>query len=262
MEIPDDKLFRIVKLTKGQFEGQYKIYWNSYICQQFETNRNIYKWGDKEILQAEAGDYVETYDGTCMQILDIRIYPDKKERVFHFVRFPTATTYFYFTKFKELKFRQLQGNFMTAGRNNMRMNTHGGSANQKVRFVSYLVAGIHPFKAYRLAMGNYSTLTVTNLHKRINQMAQDEIVKKELLIQLNPLIDKVQNKFSDERMVTELGELLDKSRKGSGDHRENIKFILSLMDKLPENMKERKNKNLKDVQEVPYDEVTPPEFGK
>ena len=41
--------------------------------------------------------------------------------------------------------------------------------------------------------------------------------------------DKVRDNFSDESIINELKILLDRSRKGSDAHRENIKFIMTLI---------------------------------
>lgn len=262
MEIPDDKLYRIVKLTKGQFEGEYKYYWNKHIFSLLEPHRTFYQWGSPEIIKAVPGDFIEAFDGIIVPLLDVRKYTDKKNRRFHFCRFPTATTYYYFTATNELKFRQFQGNFMTAGRNSLKMNTIPGSENQKVRFVSYLVAGLHPFKAFRLAMNNNSTLPVTTLHRKVNQLVNDEIVRNEISTQLAPFMNELDQKFDDKRLVNELDMLLERSRKGSDAHRENIKFILGLLNKLPDHMKEKNKKSFKEIPETPYNEEKIPEFGK
>lgn len=259
MEIPEDKLYRTITLTKGLYEGQHKLYWNPYICRLFEGDVTIYKWGQDEVLTAIAGNWVETFDGTVFQILHKRIYKDKKRnRQFIFFRFPIATVYAWET-LKGYKYRQLFGNFMSMSRGNMKQNTVAGSDNQKVRFATYLVSGINPLKAYRLAFNNFATLPVTTLHRRVNQMITDEIVKKELFEQLEPLVDKLNTEFSDQRLVDELRELLDRSRKGSDAHRENIKFIMALLNKLPDAMYPKGTNSKKIAAEVSYTEV--PKLG-
>lgn len=255
MEIPDNKLYREVRLTNGIHSGVYRIYWNKYICEKMEKRAVIYKWGDIEVLKAEAGNWVETYDGTVIQILDIRIYKDKKNRIFHFFKFPVATVYAWTNYLGITKFRQFQGNFMTAGRNTMKM-TIAGSDNQKVRFASYIVSGMNPLKAYRLAFNNLAPTTVTTLHRRVNQMITDDIVRKEIVSQIEPLIDKINKSFSDERLINELDDLLTRSRKGTDAHRENIKFIMALMNKLPEHMYPNKKKDK--AIDINYEEVKPP----
>lgn len=260
MNIPDEQLFRTITLTKGLYIGEHKLYWNAYICKLFEHNTRIYKWGQSEVLEAIAGDWVETYDGTVFQILDKRIYNDKKRnRQFFFYRFPIATVYAWETK-KGYKYRQLFGNFMSMSRGNMRQNTVAGSDNQKVRFATYLVSGINPLKAYRLAFNNFATLPVTTLHRRVNQMITDEIVKKELFTQLEPLVEQLNTEFSDEKLVQELKILLQASRKGSDAHRENIKFIMALLNKLPDAMYGGKNRKI--AQEIPYQQISPPQLGQ
>jgi len=261
MEIPEQHLYRTITLSKGLYEGEHKLYWNPYICRIYQPDVKIYKWGQDEVLDAMAGDWVETYDGTCFQILHKRIYKDKKRnRQFVFYRFPIATVYAWQT-LKGYKYRQLFGNFMSMSRGNMKSNTIAGSSNQKIRFATYLVSGLNPLKAYRLAFNNFATLPVTTLHRRVNQMITDEIVKKELFEQLEPLVDRLNNEFSDERLVEELKQLLDRSRKGSDSHRENIKFIMALLNKLPDSMYPNKSDRKKMSVDADY-KVLPPVLGQ
>src|SRR5574343_1779406 len=108
MEIAEDKLYRTITLTKGIYAGEYRLYWNRYICEQFETNITIVEWGN--CIDIKAGDWIETYDGTLLQCLDRRDYHDKRKwnRHFIFVRTPIATVYIWETK-KGYKYRQLFG---------------------------------------------------------------------------------------------------------------------------------------------------------
>ena len=259
MEIPEDKLYRIITLSKGMYQGEYRLYWNRYICEQFESNITVVKWG--YCTSIKAGDWIETYDGTLLQCLDRRDYYDKRKnrRHFIFIRTPIATVYIWETK-EGYKYRQLFGNFMSMNRSTMRQKTVAGSSNQKIRFATYLVSGLNPLKAYRLAFNNYATLPVTTLHRRVNQMITDEIVKKELFEQLEPLVERLNTEFSDQRLVNELRELLDRSRKGSDAHRENIKFIMALLNKLPQAMYPGSKAQKSLAQEVQI--ISPPQLGQ
>lgn len=234
MEISEENLYRIITLTKGQFRGDYRLYWNTHICKLFEPEPYIVKWGDCEAIKAS--DWIETYDGTVLQCLDRRNYYDKRKwnRHFIFIRTPIATVYIWQTK-AGYKYRQLFGNFMSMNRHKMTTGTTlAGSDNQKIRFATYMISGLNPLKAYRLAFNNFATLPVTTLHRRVNQMITDDIVKKEITDQLEPLYERLNTEFSDDKLVKELGILLQASRKGSDAHRENIKFIMALLNKLPQ----------------------------
>lgn len=258
MEISEQHLFRIITLTKGQYEGEYRLYWNRHILNLFESNITIAKWGN--CTDIKAGDWIETYDGTLLQCLSRRDYHDKRKwnRHFIFIKTPIATVYIWETK-QGYKYRQLFGNFMSMSRGNMKVNTLAGSDNQKIRFATYLVSGLNPLKAYRLAFNNFATLPVTTLHRRVNQMITDEIVKKELFEQLEPLVDKLNNEFSDDKLVQELKLLLQSSRKGSDAHRENIKFIMALLNKLPQAMYPGSKASKSLAQEVQI--ISPPQLG-
>ena len=76
----------------------------------------------------------------------------------------------------------------------------------------------------------------------------------------NSITDKVRERFSDERLINELEELINRSRKGSDAHRENIKFILALANKLPTELYPKKIKSVNSIEEVNYKEVPPPQL--
>ena len=76
-----------------------------------------------------------------------------------------------------------------------------------------------------------------------------------------PLVEKLGEEFTDDRLIKELDLMLDNSRKGSSDHRENIKFIMALLNKLPETLNPGKGKKNMAV-EIDYSEVQPPQLGQ
>lgn len=256
MEIPDKELFRIVTLTNGMYKGEYRIYWNRYIYEKLEPGSRLYKWGDCS--KSLAGDWVETYDGTCIQILDKRPYTAKNgSRTHHFYRFATATVYSWtLHKTGITKYRQFQGNFMTAGRHSLKMTTMKGNDHQKVRFASFLANGINPLKAYRIAFNFSVTLDIVSLHRRVNQMIGDKVVQKELVVQIAPLVEQLSEEFPDDSIVLELKTLLDSSKPGSADHRENLKFIMNLLGKLPERITGGRKQKL--VEQAEYEDLEPP----
>lgn len=258
MEIAEDKLYRIITLSDGQHKGEYRLYWNEVICRLLEDNPSILKWGD--CLNAQAGDWIVTYDGTVMQALSRREYIDKWGRKFIFFKFPIATVYIWQTRKEGWKYRQLFGNFMSVERHSM-VKTWTGTDNQKIRFASLIIAGINPLNAYRMAFNNQTTLPIASLHRKVNQLMTDEIVRKEIITQLQPLADKLSDEFNDDRLVRELDLLLANSRKGSDAHRENIKFIMALLNKLPSAMYPGSKKDKSLAIDTTYETIAPPVLG-
>lgn len=257
MEIAEDKLYRIITLSSGQHIGEYRLYWNETICRLLEDNPSILKWGD--CLNAQAGDWIITYDGTVMQALSRREYIDKSKRKFIFFKFPIATVYIWQRKDK-WNYRQLFGNFMSMERHSM-IKAWEGTDNQKVRFATLIIAGINPLNAYRMAFNNHMTLPIASLHRKVNQLMSDEIVQKEIITQLQPLADRLSDEFNDNRLVKELDLLLANSRKGSDAHRENIKFIMALLNKLPAAMYPGSKKDKSLAVDTAYETVAPPQLG-
>ena len=97
---------------------------------------------------------------------------------------------------------------------------------------------------------------------QLNEKVLSLITDKEVVAVINEnkveLQDKIKEAFSDDRMVKELMDLLDRSRKGTDAHRENIKFVLALLNKLPDSMVNKKLKSVNEIPVTPYEEVPPP----
>jgi 16S rRNA G966 N2-methylase RsmD len=90
------------------------------------------------------------------------------------------------------------------------------------------------------------------LNSKILNLLKDKEVIKILKENKMELEDKIKEAFSDERMVTELMDLLARSRKGSDAHRENIKFVLALLNKLPDTMVNKKLKSVNNIELTPH----------
>lgn len=255
-------LYRTFKVAKGQYEGEYKLYFNRTVAAHYlPENIKIYKWGDNECLNAEAGDYIESYDGSVVILIRKRIYTSKATQMpFYFFRFPMCTITAYTPKTKPVKFREFYAQAAYLNKGMVVPRIERGSRNQKIRFATMIISGVHPFKAYRIAFSKLEPIQINTLHRRINMLITDEVVQKEIKDQLLPLAERLGEEFTDERLVKELGLLLQASRKGSDAHRENIKFIMALLNKLPDAMYPN-GKNKKIAAEVPYSEVRPPQLG-
>lgn len=254
-------LYRIFKVDKGDYKGEYRLYFNRKVAEYYLPDRKIYKWGDDECLQAEAGDYIESYDGSVVMLIRKRVYTSKKTQVpFYFFRFPMSTITAYVTKTKGIKFREFYGQMAYINKGEIVPKIRQGSDNQKIRFVSMLLSGVHPFKAYRIAFGKFDPIEIGNLHRKVNKLMTDEVVRTEINEQLVPFIEQLNEEFSDNKIVQQLKLLIDNSRKGSDAHRENIKFIMALLNKLPQAMYSGSKAQKSLAQEVQV--ISPPQLGQ
>lgn len=263
--VEEKDLYRIFTIHKGSNAGDYKLYFNRTVAQHYlPENIHIYKWGEVECMSAQPGDYIEAYDGAVVMLMNVRPYVSKQNKVpFWFFRFPMCMIRAYRLRNGTYKFGEFYAQMTYLNKNRLVSTMRYGTDNMKIRFATLIVAGVHPIKAYRLAFGaNWITsLDIRSLNKRINNIMKDEVVKAEILQQIQPLVDKLGDKFSDERLVQELDLMLSNSRKGSDAHRENIKFIMALLNKLPDNMYSKGNSKKDRAINADFTEVSPPALG-
>jgi len=256
-------LWRTFQVLKGQYAGEYKLYFNRKVAEYYLPDSvKIYKWGEYECLEARAGDYIESYDGSVCILIRVRRYVSKTTTCpFYFFRFPMCTITAYQTKTVGFKFREFYAQLTYLNKDKVSPVVLYGSKNQKLNFAQMLVGGVHAFKAYRIAFGFNQPLGIETLHKRISNLMKDEIVIAEIRTQVMPLMEKLGENFTDARLAKELSQLIDMSRKGSDAHRENIKFIMALMDKLPEKMYPGSKASKSMAVDIPH-EVVAPTLGK
>lgn len=258
IEIDISLLKREYNLERGLFKGTHILYLNKEIAQTLNPNMKLMRWRDERMFEeAEAGWWIEADDGWVVQLLRKVVYKPKTNNVYHyFFRFPMCNAIAYINQSGTKRFRQFQGQYTYANKNRISPSTTM-EASRKKRFASFIVAGLSPPKAYYLAF-NDNTVKGLTLTYRMDRLMSDKIVQKEVIALMEPLAAKVNESFSDERLISELEQLLDRSRKGSDAHRENIKFIMSLVNKLPSHMYPDRKKN-KEILDTPYEEVKPPE---
>jgi len=240
-------IYREFRILSGQFAGTHRVYWNNDICRKYEHIDTIKKWA---IDSLEVGDWVESLDGSCCQLLDKRIYTDKKKRQHTFYRFPMTTITSYYT----MKGISKWNNFFASlsSRSYQLTNSKADSyTHQKVRFVAYIINGINPLKAYRLAFNNYTTMPIASLHRRVTNILKERDTLMELREQLAPFRDELEQKIDNKTLLGHIEALLENSVKGSKEHRENIRFVLELLNKTSQ------KKQIKDIEYEEMDEPVP-----
>lgn len=206
------------------------------------------RWGDIGIA---SGDHVIADDGFVVECLSARIYQGKRHMLYYF-RFPMGT--FTITESKGVFYTPAfyaqfsKPNLSRIG------TTDGKLQKEKIRFASYIIAGFDIGEAYRRCFPHGIMGSDTAFKKGINLM-RDEIVKIELKNQLESFTNKLKDKFDEDRLITELDELLSKSRKGSMAHRQNLELILQLTGYMDNPLSKKKN-----IEEADYKEIPPPQL--
>ena len=258
MEIEDSKLYREFIIKNGKYAGSYKIYWNRHIFRLFDQDSYLFNWLNDNIDDVNIKDgyyndkevYIESMDGIVMRLLEKIRKVDKKGRIFYFCKFPTTYVYYYYRVDGKKVHRNFYGNFMYTGNSTLRQYGEKITNKQKALFVTLVLNKVDIYEAYKIATGKRSYNFAT-LNKRIMDMLNDKIVKKELSIQLQEFNNKLNEYFTDEMILKELKSLIENSRKGTLAHRENIKLILELTNRYPT---AQRKANITDIE---YEEVIP-----
>lgn len=225
-------MIREYTVNSGLYKGIHFIFDNSEELLKKFPNINIWKWRDNQFDSYEVGDWVKADDGYYIQILNIRKLYTKKDKynINTFVRFPVGTFCVYrkraggfnypklLASISKLDTSSISGYYRNLDRDVM----------QKVKFASYVLAGVEPGKAYILAFKPMQALTTYQYKRKAITLMADEIVKHEIKTQLQHFNSKVDDVFSVERIINELDLLIKSSRKGSKDHRENLELIMDL----------------------------------
>jgi hypothetical protein len=109
-----------------------------------------------------------------------------------------------------------------------RSNFTGNADEAKKRFASLIVEGFEHKDAFRAAFGYYRVLIPSQIEKKITKLFRDDVVIEELRELLQPYKDNIKNKFPDKLLLKHLDDLLSNCTKGTTQHRENLRFIMTL----------------------------------
>lgn len=242
-------MIREYKIYSGLYEGIHLIFDNQQELLEKHPNIKIWEWHDGNVDLYEAGDWMKAEDGFYIQILHIRKMIRKSDNynINTFIRFPVGTFCVY---------RKKTGGFtypkMLASISNLDTSSISGKYRNlnrdvmlKIKFASYILAGIDPGKAYILAYQPMQTLTPYQYNRKALTLMADEVVKKEIKTQVQTFHSQINETFSIERIINALDELLAFSKKGTKDHRENIELIMEL-----KGLKERATP-IKDKNKIP-----------
>lgn len=245
--------YREHRIQYGQYAGIHRVYWNSSICKQYEKIDNVKRWAiDREIA---VGEWVESLDGSCCQLIAKRTHIDSKGRAHTFHRFPMCTITSYYTMKGEYRYNNFFASL--AARNGDIPYRRGETGyHQKIRFISFILAGINPLKAYRIAFDYYTTVSIASLHRKITKILTDKDIQMEIQKQLTPFIEELESRLTEKSLIEELDLLIRNSKKGSREHRENLEFVLKLLNKIPS------NGSAKQIEQASYEEVPLPQLNK
>lgn len=242
--------------------GEHIIYDNP---EEFESKRPGmgYKiWGhpDTDIEQLKIGEWIRVDDGYVIQVLHLKRFGNKTGGDTFFVRVPMGTFPVYMTK-KGWKWRQLYAQFSSPHKSSIsqRSRLYTGGHIEKIKFATLLLSGINLTTAVRMTYPNLHRVKKNQLLIKAAKLMDDVIVRQEIKTQMAKFKDDISNKFGDERILTELDDMIKWSKKGSDAHRVNIQFIMELRGLYDP---PTKGKKMKSIPEASYTNVPPSEADK
>ncbi len=221
---------------ENMYAGIHLIYENEKEFRSSLPNSNVklHTWAVDDYREYTVGDYIQAEDGYIVQILVIKEMKSKKQRKGRtvFIRFPMGTFAVYEKTDGTVNYPRFYAQFTTGDKGSAggrsRSNFTGSKDEAKRRFANLIVEGFDHRDAFRAAFGYYRLLTPSQIERKITKLFKDKIVLEELHNLLEPYNENLKSKFPDKMLLDHLKDLLDKCKKGSAQHRENIMFILRL----------------------------------
>lgn len=225
---------RIIRIKLGKFAGEHQIFDDDADFLKYHPDfdlSQIRTWSVHPFNEYKVGDWVRYMDGCIGQLLDIYIYKWQTPRYrFRFANYVSAawwriktSDWGYYNIYGRVMHLHESTNLVRIRRKPTRKNIPTTVA--KARFVAYILAGIDPLTAYKMIFRRTVT-RITNKHVRT--LLMDEEVRQEIQEQTASLQTLARAKFSKETLIEHLVSLVENSRKGSMNHRENLRFVMEI----------------------------------
>lgn len=227
------------------YGGEHNIYESVEEFQKTFPDIIPIRWARDDHTKIESGSWVESEDGYILECLSRKQLINKQGNITNYYRFPMGTFTVYYRKTKkDYKWARLYAYFTVGDRNRINgvMRTRLDSDDvKKSQFAMFLIAGISPTKSFLLTYGT-TFLTMQQIYRKALKLMNDKIVVTTVQDKLQPFVDKLRGTLTDERLKSEIIQLLDGARKGTKDHRENLRFVFEILGW------EKKKKNIEDAQ--------------
>jgi len=258
---------RIFTIRSGNYRGEHIIYdsTNEATAAGIKTIRS--PWYDKE---TEIGDWCLSDDGYVVQCLHRFKLVNKRHKSGQYTdtfRFCNGTFWVYYDR-KGL--RHIKNFYAVAAASHK--SSLGNTSTlgrfmpiKKKHFVALVSQGLDPYTAYLQA---YKTnFLKNNAWVQVNKLLNDPLVRKALMTELQPFIEKVEKRIQEKTgfptisdwLVDQLTVLMVDMKLSTKEKRANIQLILNLFGEQLGIVKPIKSR--RDVQDVDFEVVPPPRLG-
>lgn len=237
-------------IRQGKFEGEYPLYESEAEFKAVFPDHVHVRWARDDYTKIQTGTWCESEDGYIMECLAVKKLVNKGGQTTFIYRFPNYLASVYIRKNGTQRWSKWFGNIASLDANSLSTYQRTGMVEQRIKFAAFVAAGMSLVKAYDMAVpGDKGPLGLRN--NKLIRLMNDKLVVKQLSEHLSVFKTSIDNKFSNDRLLQEIDDLLVRSKKGSDAHRKNIEFILQLKGIL----KPVKNN---EIEEAKYEEEKPP----
>lgn len=214
--------------SSTHYAGEHNLYEGEAEFRKDWPDRPIYKWARDPYEQLKIGDWVESEDGYIVECLYIRKLVNRRSQVTYMIRFPNYAASIYIRKDGSPKFSRYYASITSLDSRSLSNSFIGraGELTKKLKFAALIAAGLPLRKAYMLSFPVLTPLGISN--NKLVRIMNDKVVITQLRDIFQVMKNSIDNKFSNERLIQELDDLLTHSEKGTDAHRKNIQYILEL----------------------------------
>src|SRR4030067_1958872 len=133
------------------YEGEHTIYESR--KEFIDTNPSLkyFQWNRCNVEELQNGDWIEAEDGYIVQLLKIVPRYNKSSQLTYFVRVPMGTFTIYKRADGTYKWARFYAMFSNGDSNSASNKMRGNlpKTTEIVKFSTYVIAGIHPIKAFK-----------------------------------------------------------------------------------------------------------------
>lgn len=235
----------------NKHQGIHNIYESAEEFHKDFPGWEIFKWARDDYTRLKDGMWVESEDGYILECLAFRKLTNKSGQTTFVYRFPNYLGTVYIRTDGTPKFSKFYGNITSLDSSSMSKFRRIGNPEVKIKFAAFVAAGLPLRKAYYLAFSKKNSKPISVSDNTLLRLMNDKLVINQLKDHLAIFRDKIDDKFSVQRLIDEIDTLLTSCTKGSDAHRKNIQFVMDLKGMLPKPLSK------KELEDADYEEVPP-----
>lgn len=255
-------------VRSGKYAGQHKVYDSKEEASAAGIKKICAPWyGDDVVI----GDWCLSDDGYVVQLLHRFKLINKRHKSGQYTdtfRFCQGTFYVYYDRLGRKHIKNFYAMIASNHKNSLGNTSKLGKYMplKKKHFVALVAGGCDPYTAYLKSYGN--SHFKQNTWMQVNELLNDPLVRKALMEEMQPFIQKVEDKIREKTghntisdwLVDELAILLVDMKLSAKEKRANIQLIINLFGEQLGVVKPQ-IKSKREVLEADFELIAPPKLG-